>query len=328
MAMYRCGGSGGGVTPTPITPSNSSPAAMTSGTAYEPTANGYAISSYSEITPSDSSATQLIYNSIYKISGSGGGYAIKSNPIYVSPSNSSPAALTYGKIYRINATDGYAIKNYTPVTPSSTPTSVASGSIVRMDGSGKIVDAISDVTPSDSSPVSLTSGLTYKMGGGGYAIESQPTSKTPDDTTPPSVAVGDIVKITTNGGYLYKTLQSSFSKSLANLGDATLSGSSTKIRDIASYTANAKKTITLISFNASTNCSNNDAYVELYVNGTVKYATSHIPTGSSTINNIVEFVPVNIELNANDVVVLKTNWDNSHTNVNWKFYNIQLGFVQ
>lgn len=188
-----------------VTPSNSSPVALTSGDIDKMGANGYAISSYSEIAPDDIYPMQLVLGSIYKIRGYNG-YAIKSYPSLVSPSNSSPAALTYGKMYRINATDGYAIKNYTPVTPSSTPISVASGTIVKMEDSGKIVDAISDVTPSDSSPVAVTSGLTYKMGGGGYAIESQPSSKTPDDTTPPTVSSGEIVKMG-GAGYLYATQQ-------------------------------------------------------------------------------------------------------------------------
>lgn len=74
-AGYAAGG-GGGVTPTSITPSNSSPASMTAGNAYEPTANGYAISSYSSITPSSSSPVSLSSGSIYKPSSSG--YAIAS----------------------------------------------------------------------------------------------------------------------------------------------------------------------------------------------------------------------------------------------------------
>ena len=62
--------SGGGVTPTPITPSNTTPASMTSGTAYEPTANGYAISSYSSITPSGT--PEYLYSSdIYKLTVAG-----------------------------------------------------------------------------------------------------------------------------------------------------------------------------------------------------------------------------------------------------------------
>lgn len=59
------------VSGTAITPSNSSPASMTSGTLYTPSANGYAISSYSSVTPSDASPVSLSSGSIYKMSGAG-----------------------------------------------------------------------------------------------------------------------------------------------------------------------------------------------------------------------------------------------------------------
>lgn len=55
---------------TSITPSNSSPASMSSGTLYQPTASGYAISSYSTKTPS-SSPSSVSSGSIYKMNGSG-----------------------------------------------------------------------------------------------------------------------------------------------------------------------------------------------------------------------------------------------------------------
>ena len=77
MAFYRCmGENGGGTTPTSITPSNSSPAAMSSGGVYQPTANGYAIESYSEITPTVDGAE--FSEGINKMSG--GGYAYSQRP--------------------------------------------------------------------------------------------------------------------------------------------------------------------------------------------------------------------------------------------------------
>ena len=72
MAFYRCmGGNGGGTTPTSITPSNSSPAAMTSGGVYQPTANGYAIASYDSKTPSDSTPPSVASGDIVKMGGAG-----------------------------------------------------------------------------------------------------------------------------------------------------------------------------------------------------------------------------------------------------------------
>ena len=63
------------VIPTSITPSNSSPVSLSSGSAYKPDASGYAISSYSSVSPS-SSPTTLSSDNIYKMSS--GGYAINS----------------------------------------------------------------------------------------------------------------------------------------------------------------------------------------------------------------------------------------------------------
>lgn len=78
MAMYRCGSnSGGGVTPTPITPSDSTPAALTANTPVNPTANGYAIESQPQsVTPSASGAA---FNSGI-VNMSSGGYAYSQKP--------------------------------------------------------------------------------------------------------------------------------------------------------------------------------------------------------------------------------------------------------
>lgn len=73
------------VIPSAITPSNSSPASMTSGAAYKPDANGYAISSFNSITPSSSSPPSMSSGNIYKPSSSG--YAIDSYSS-ISPSES------------------------------------------------------------------------------------------------------------------------------------------------------------------------------------------------------------------------------------------------
>lgn len=59
-----------------ITPSNSSPAAMSSGSNYSPTAAGYAISSYSSVTPTSSGAA--FSSGMVKMNGNG--YAYSSRP--------------------------------------------------------------------------------------------------------------------------------------------------------------------------------------------------------------------------------------------------------
>ena len=226
---------------TPITPYNPEPAEMLANTGYKPTANGYAIRDYSYVRPNNVNPYSVQTDDVCVITHPG--FCVESIA-YVTPSNSSPARLYTDRIIKPTTNDGYAIESYDSVTPSSTPTSVASGDIVKIGGSGVIVDAIptptsitpsdsspaaltantpvtpsangyaiasnpTSLTPSDSSPVAITSGTIYKAGGGGYAIESQPSNKTPDDTTPPSVTSGEIVKMG-GAGYLYATQQSGF----------------------------------------------------------------------------------------------------------------------
>lgn len=65
----------GGSTPTSITPSNSSPAALTANNPVNPTANGYAIESYSSKTPSDSTPPSVSSGDIVKMGGVGYLYA-------------------------------------------------------------------------------------------------------------------------------------------------------------------------------------------------------------------------------------------------------------
>lgn len=69
--VYDAGVAAGSASATSITPSNSSPAAMTANTAYKPSADGYAISSYSSITPSNDSPPAVGTSSLYKMSSAG-----------------------------------------------------------------------------------------------------------------------------------------------------------------------------------------------------------------------------------------------------------------
>lgn len=162
-AGYDAGG--GGATGIPITPSNASPVSLTSGESYELLANGYAISSYTNLTPS----------------------------------NASPVSLSDDTIYKTNGT-GKAIASLSDITPSnSSPVSLSSGSIYKMGGAGKAVASVTDITPSDSSPAAMTSGTVYKAGGAGYAIASY-QSKTP--TQPGTAFNSGMVKMSA-AGYAY-----------------------------------------------------------------------------------------------------------------------------
>ena len=221
---YRYVDTSGMVRPSSITPSNSNPDTLTSGSAVTPTANGYAIANYDTVDPL-STPTSVVADDIVKFVGS-------------------------GKI----------VDDITSITPSSTPTSVASGDNIHIGGSGVIVDSIptpTSLTPSNSSPATITSGQTYTATasgvavetvdyinplninpapiaennpfiamGAGYAIQSY-SSKTPSDSSPASVSANSIIK-PSSAGYLYKssglgkckagTFTSSTSAQTINLG--------------------------------------------------------------------------------------------------------------
>ena len=92
----------------------------------------------------------------------------------ITPSNANPVALSSGVAVEPTA-NGYAIQSYDSVTPSSTPASVASGDIVKIGGSGVIVDSVpspTSVTPSDSTPPQLSQGNIYEPTANGYLYAS------------------------------------------------------------------------------------------------------------------------------------------------------------
>ena len=119
MAMYRCGSnSGGGVTPTSITPSNATPAAMSSGVIYETTAAGYAIESYDSKTPDDTTPPTVASGDIVKMGGAGYLYATQqaagsweeveavSQAAGGSATFTIGQSLTVGNLYHIFTTNG------------------------------------------------------------------------------------------------------------------------------------------------------------------------------------------------------------------------------
>lgn len=72
-SVLASGGAG-----TPITPSDSSPVSMTGGETYEPTTNGYAIASYTNVTPTTSGT--YFSSGMKKMSLSGYAYSSKPTP--------------------------------------------------------------------------------------------------------------------------------------------------------------------------------------------------------------------------------------------------------
>lgn len=135
-------------TPPSITPSNASPAALTSGSAVTPSANGYAIESYSSITPS----------------------------------NSSPATITSGSIYKASA-NGKAVASVTDITPTTIdgPVSMSANTVYRPTVGSYAINSYTTVSSSDTNPPNLTTGNMYRIpttaGAGGYLYKSSGLGK-------------------------------------------------------------------------------------------------------------------------------------------------------
>lgn len=121
---------------TPITPSNANPAPLSSGVAVEPTANGYAIQSYDNITP-PSSPQAISSGDILKMIGNG--YVIDAYST-ATPSDSTPPQLSQGGIY-IPTSNGYLYENQqggsteTVLWTNNSPTSSFSGQTITLSNS-------------------------------------------------------------------------------------------------------------------------------------------------------------------------------------------------
>lgn len=203
---------------TPITPSNSSPVAMSANTGYKPTENGVAIKSYTSIEPNMSVL---------------------------------PDELTQGSIYKANV-NCYAIRTYNATTPSdSSPVALSNKSIHRISGTGYAIESQpTSITPSDSSPVSLSSGGIYKPSELGYAIKNKPASKTPSNTNPPSVSTSEIIRVNGSAGYLYATQQT---KSITQLGSVTIADTSNHTVSLSSSVKNYRYILVCMGSSVATN---------------------------------------------------------------------------
>jgi len=111
------------------------------------------------------------------------GVASVPTPTSITPSDSSPVALTANVAVKPSAS-GYAIEsNPTAITPSTVGAAVASGDMIRIGGSGYVVNPQSK-TPSDTSPVAIIGDQIVKATATGYFVKnSHPAlGKTPDKT--------------------------------------------------------------------------------------------------------------------------------------------------
>ena len=183
-----------------VTPSNSTPAALTSGNAVTPNANGYAIASYEKIDVPSAVYTHNIYPDMPTISRVGALVGVEQMHFHsLDASNSDPDTITDGEIYRADGS-GVAVASVTDVIPSSTPTSVSMDDVVHIQGSGVIVDNVppmpTSITPSNSNPAQMTANTPVNPTTNGYAIESYSLADPAEGTRMTS---GNFYKVTDNG---------------------------------------------------------------------------------------------------------------------------------
>lgn len=131
-------GGGGGVTPTNITPSDSSPAAMLQNGVYKALASGYAIESYQNITPSAEGAS---FNAgIAKMAS--GGYAYSDIPVISGYSNVASSASPNTRISTFTVSN----KNGKPLLLLLFDARNAAGDYTKMDGATASGGTISKIT--------------------------------------------------------------------------------------------------------------------------------------------------------------------------------------
>lgn len=168
-----------------VTPSNSTPAALTSGNAVTPNANGYAIESYRSVAPDNSAPPVVSSGDIVKITDRGGLVVVSQPAIYsITPSDSSPVSLSAYTNYQ-PTTKGYAIKsNPTNITPSKTPQSILADKVYKMSGAGSIVSSIGEAWPDDDDPQYLNYENTYWIRGLSGYLYARKQNPIPDVTSP------------------------------------------------------------------------------------------------------------------------------------------------
>lgn len=136
-------------TPTILTPSNSSPATITSGETYTATANGKAVETVQTITPTYGIEDIVQSGAIIRFGDSGVITKEIPTPSELTPSNSSPATITKNGLYSATG-NGYAISSYSSKTPSDTsPASISSGAIIKASSAGYLVKTVSKIGETD-----------------------------------------------------------------------------------------------------------------------------------------------------------------------------------
>ncbi len=208
--MYKIIGNGGTIIDGPVDElrsSNSSPFRIPGENYYFLSKNaGYAIESYNSVTPSNSSPVALTSGNIYKASGAG--YAIQSYNTKTVPSSTTatPVAVTNGEIDKISGNNGYLIHSYGSITPSSTGTYFDSG-MRKMSSSGyaysskpTLTETVLWTNPSPSSNFSATT-VTVSQDITNFSLIGVEWKRTTSDTNRYITAAPPDTLLMTESGY-------------------------------------------------------------------------------------------------------------------------------
>ena len=108
-------------------------------------------------------------------------------------------------IFGIN-TSGKAVESITDITPSNvSPVTISSGTVYKASGNGKALASITDITPQDSAPPTVTQYGVYKPSGTGYVVKDYPQNLLNPGTT---ISSGKIYYASTSGCFLDDTYTS------------------------------------------------------------------------------------------------------------------------
>ena len=170
------------------------------------------------------------------------------------------------------------------------------------------LDFISDELPDDINIIM------EKYSINGYAIYQY--TKTTD--TPQAISVSDDYSTTesmighwVDGKPLYQICGQ------GTLIDASLPTSSDRVRTIYQYTIPDDGTYALFDLIANTDVSNSDGYFNFYLNDTLIATSNYISYNQNTPLNDVNFAA-----QEDDVLYVKTNWNNSHSNCKWSLTGV------
>ena len=234
--------------------------------------------------------------------------------IPITPSNASPVSLTSGESYEMLA-NGYAVSSYTNATPSnSSPVALSNDTIYKTGGAGYAIESYQNITP-NANATYLYNNKIYKMGGAGY-VTSNIVQITPSRTGE-YFSAGAIVAMLTNG-YAYNQRPSLTQYAMSDQIYAAASSTNGEVAHTWTVTDNTSGKF-LVIVSGTTNCSSNQGYMGICLNGVQKNSTDYWKTSANGTSLRISSTAAVFNASTNDVITITKNWSGSHTGVYWTY---------